>query len=1594
MFGANVNGGGYTNDFAVQPAAADFSTRAFGSTGTAGPGEIQTVAALDAAVQTNSAALIISQCASSTGNPPNPAAGAVWASGGRYLQTRPNANAATLLMATLVNNTGSDGTGARILYSYTNRTASSAEQIVGHRVFYSLSGAANSWSLIPALSQTASGTLNANLIFPELWPGGGRLYLLWTDDNGSPSPDDALNIDNFFVEVTGTGTSCLLLSPATGESFAHTNAVRFSAIPNAGSGAVVSGVGFYETSTGLIGSAFASPYAFDAIFSAGVYSAYAIVTNSLGAIAFSATNTFTVTNVPFSVALLSPTNGITHGTPTNIALVASAYAGNDATITGVGFFEVASGPIASASAAPYSVNVDFGGGTFAIYAVASNSLGAILISTTNTMVVHVPPTNMTAPTIFAVTPTPGTSLTNLTNVTVTFSEPVAGVNATDLLINGVPAAAVAGDSSNYVFMFPQPSYGQVAFTWAANHGITDIGWPGQFPFDANAEGATWSYQLIDLIRPTLASRTPGPIEVVPALSQISVTFSENVTGVDATDLLINSVPASEVAGSGSNYTFSVAQPVTINGPITIAVTWAGNHGIADLAANTFNGPSWAWNFTLDVRTILIQSNAFWRFVKGTSEPSVPSSAWRSGTFDAAGWSNAAAPFFFGDPYSNGLPAFTHLSDMESNYSTIFLRGEFVATNVGSITNLLLNLQIDDGALVWLNGVNVLRVNAPGGETPYNATAPAAANEPQNSGAAYVSFILTNAATGALVDGTNVLAVHALNQATTANNDFGFNAQLYTYLPNFSGAPPRITQVIPPPGEISGLTRIIVTFSENVTGVNAADLLVNGVPAATVSNTNTTYTFQFPQPEDGPVAITWDTIHDIADLDEPPKAFDGTATNAVFQYSLVNPNAPVVASRAPAPGTVNVLTNIDVTFNKPVTGVDPGDLLVNGIAATQITGGGADYAFGFAQPAYGAVAITWALNSGIQDNEANKFDGTRPTNKWLYMLQDRTGPTVASQIPAADAFVPSLSQVEVTFSEPVSGVNAADLRINGVAATGVSGSNATYTFTCALPNATSVNVTWASNHGIVDRAAPPNAFNASSWSYTTADLVGPSIRVDPPPLAIVKNLTRINVYFDEPVNGVTAGDLLINNIAAQGVIGTGAGPYAFTFSRPPTGAVDVAFASEHGIQDLAAPPNAFAGAAWTYTLNPAIPAAIAVTHVVQISLDGLGAIYLQSYLSNAPAEFPNFVRLMNEAAFTMNARCDYEASETVPNHTTMFTGRPVGQPAGFPLTTHHGYSNNFPTAAQTFHNSGNPNVPYKASMFDVAHDYGRTTAFYAGKTRLEICDRSFNAVNGGLDLIAPDNGRDKIDFSVVLDIQGAAIVEQVDTLIADLTSANPRQYIFIHIAEPDLTGHGAGWGSTTWSNMVRLVDAQIGRIINAIDTNPALQNQTALIVTADHGGGGTMPNGHTDATHFLNYTIPFFLRAPGISGGMDLYDLFSNRADPGTNRTDYTTHPQPIRNGDGSNLALSLMALPPIPGSFMVPTFATASVTLHIARFQDQISVFWPDPNDQYDLEAAAVLNGTQWQTITTGIATNETTKVYGVSAAHPGPRQFFRLRKK
>ncbi len=305
------------------------------------------------------------------------------------------------------------------------------------------------------------------------------------------------------------------------------------------------------------------------------------------------------------------------------------------------------------------------------------------------------------------------------------------------------------------------------------------------------------------------------------------------------------------------------------------------------------------------------------------------------------------------------------------------------------------------------------------------------------------------------------------------------------------------------------------------------------------------------------------------------------------------------------------------------------------------------------------------------------------------------------------------------------------------------------------------------------------------------------------------------------------------------------------------------------------------------------------YVIHISVDGLRP---DAVTALPAAALPNFHRLRLQGAGTDNARCDFDFSITLPNHTTQLTGRAITGPAG-----HNWSSNTDPAPGQTLAtNKG----AYIAGVFDVAHDHGLRTAAYVSKSKFALFAVSWDAVNGAPDTTGPDNGRNKIDL-FRHDGNTAALVAQ---LAAD-QRAQPAHYVFLHLTDLDSVGHALGWDpppGSPYSNALLRIDSELGVLFRLVDETPFLAGRTAIVLTSDHGG--TEKN-HSDATLAVDYTIPFYVWGPGVTGGADLYALNpSTRANPGTGRPGYDTAPQPVRNGEAGNVSLQLLGLGPIPGS--------------------------------------------------------------------------------
>ena len=202
----------------------------------------------------------------------------------------------------------------------------------------------------------------------------------------------------------------------------------------------------------------------------------------------------------------------------------------------------------------------------------------------------------------------------------------------------------------------------------------------------------------------------------------------------------------------------------------------------------------------------------------------------------------------------------------------------------------------------------------------------------------------------------------------------------------------------------------------------------------------------------------------------------------------DPLAPKITGIQPSPGMVHdLLKQVTVTFSSPVTGIDIDDLLVNNLPVVAVSGADDTYTFTLLQPQYGPVQISWQTDHSIQDlgNPPHLFDASELGATWSYSLVDTHPPSVTDLFPKSGVTVSSFSELQVQFSESVSGVEADDLLLNGSPALGLeSFPNGRYVFHFNSPSAGTVQLAWKEGHGITDLAHPEtHAFGGGTWSLT-------------------------------------------------------------------------------------------------------------------------------------------------------------------------------------------------------------------------------------------------------------------------------------------------------------------------------------------------------------------------------------------------------------------------------------------------------------------------------------------------------------------------------
>jgi hypothetical protein len=172
-------------------------------------------------------------------------------------------------------------------------------------------------------------------------------------------------------------------------------------------------------------------------------------------------------------------------------------------------------------------------------------------------------------------------------------------------------------------------------------------------------------------------------------------------------------------------------------------------------------------------TTVLPLDAFWKYDQSGVEPPA---AWRQPGFNDAAWPSGRALLYVSGALLPG-PKNTPLTLGRMTY---YFRTTFDFNGDPAAAELRLRHIIDDGAVFYLNGIEVHRFNMPEGAVNYNTPAASAIATASYS----QSFILP---AGSLVVGTNTLAVE-VHQHSLASSDIVFGADLTMWSQVSPGVP--------------------------------------------------------------------------------------------------------------------------------------------------------------------------------------------------------------------------------------------------------------------------------------------------------------------------------------------------------------------------------------------------------------------------------------------------------------------------------------------------------------------------------------------------------------------------------------------------------------------------------------------------------------------------------------------------------------------------------------------------------------------------------------------------------------------------------------
>ena len=174
--------------------------------------------------------------------------------------------------------------------------------------------------------------------------------------------------------------------------------------------------------------------------------------------------------------------------------------------------------------------------------------------------------------------------------------------------------------------------------------------------------------------------------------------------------------------------------------------------------------------------VLVHKFSNWKYLDDGSDQGT---SWKENGFDDNSWSSGNAELGYGD--GDEATTLSYGGDANNKHITYYFRQRFNVSDSAESDSLILELLRDDGAVVYLNGSEVVRSNMPSGTITYTTTASSAV-----AGADESTFYKYVIPSSYLQSDTNLIAVE-IHQRSKTSSDISFNLKL-SFKTNFRKEP--------------------------------------------------------------------------------------------------------------------------------------------------------------------------------------------------------------------------------------------------------------------------------------------------------------------------------------------------------------------------------------------------------------------------------------------------------------------------------------------------------------------------------------------------------------------------------------------------------------------------------------------------------------------------------------------------------------------------------------------------------------------------------------------------------------------------------------